>query len=105
MISYMEVYANFCIRIVFAKKFVINVIRFRGLQNQRKHVQGNDIQDALSLLNAIIHVIPPGSCGRLPNLNPITRTPRADDAISRILNFAIMIFSQVTIFTAIGTHF
>ena len=30
---------------------------------------------------------------------------RAGNAISRILNFAIMVFSQATIFTAIGTHF
>ena len=50
-----------------------------------------------------IHVIPSGLCGRLPDLNPISRM---GNAISRIMNFAIMIFSQATIFMATGTlHF
>ena len=50
-----------------------------------------------------IHVIPPALCGRLPDFNPISR---AGNAIFRIMEFAIMIFSQATIFTAMGTlHF
>ena len=34
-------------------KNVFNVIRFRGNQKYRKHVPGNDIQDALGLSTAI----------------------------------------------------
>ena len=40
-----------------------------------------------------------------PEFEPYLPHSRAGNAISRILNFAIMIFSQATIFTAIGTHF
>ena len=40
-----------------------------------------------------------------PEFGPYLPHSRAGNTISRILNFAIMIFSQATIFTAIGTHF
>ena len=40
-----------------------------------------------------------------PEFEPHLPHSRAGNAISRILNFAIMIFSQATILTAIGTHF
>ena len=48
----MEVYAAFCTRIDFAN-FFCNEIRFRGNQKYRKHVRGDDIQDALSPSTAI----------------------------------------------------
>ena len=38
-------------------KNVCNVIRFCGRQKQRRHVQGNDIQDALSPSTAIVWFI------------------------------------------------
>ena len=40
-----------------------------------------------------------------PEFKPYLTHSRAGNAISRISNFALMIFSQATIFTAIGTHF
>ena len=40
-----------------------------------------------------------------PEFKPYLPHSHAGLAISRILNFAIMIFSHATIFTAIGTHF
>ena len=52
IISYIEVNAIFCTRIDFTKN-ICNVIKFRGRQKQRKHVQGNDIQGALSPSTAI----------------------------------------------------
>ena len=52
MILYMEDFAIFCARIDFRKN-VCNAIRFRGHYKQRNHVQGNDIQGALSASTAI----------------------------------------------------
>ena len=40
-----------------------------------------------------------------PEFEPYLPHSRAGNAISRILNFAIIIFSQATIFTAISTQF
>ena len=40
-----------------------------------------------------------------PEFEPYLPHSCAGNVISRILNFAIMIFSQATILTAIGTHF
>ena len=39
-------------------KNVCNVIRFRGNQKNRKHVHGDDTQDALSSSTAIFRFIP-----------------------------------------------
>ena len=52
IISYIEAYAIFCPRMDFFKN-LCNVIRFRENQKYRKHVHGNDIQDALSPSTAI----------------------------------------------------
>ena len=40
-----------------------------------------------------------------PEFEPYLPHSHVGNAISRIWNFAIMIFSEATIFTAIGTHF
>ena len=40
-----------------------------------------------------------------PEFEPYLPHSSAGKAISRILNFAIMVFSQATIFTAIDMHF
>ena len=46
------VYEIFCTRMDFTKT-ICNVIRFRGNQKHQKHVDRDDIQDALSPANAI----------------------------------------------------
>ena len=55
LISYMEVNSIFCTRIDLTRIFVMS-LDFPD-QKQRKHVQGNDIQDALSPSTAIICII------------------------------------------------
>ena len=52
IISYMEDYANFLYKKGLYKN-VCNVIRFRDIK-QRKHVEGNDIQDAIKPFNCYI---------------------------------------------------
>ena len=56
ILSYIDVFAIFRTRMVFAKN-ICNVIRFRGNQKYRKHVHGDDIQDALSPSTAIFWFI------------------------------------------------
>ena len=51
----MKVGAIFCTKMDL--KNVCNVIRFRGNQKNRKHVHGDDIQDALSASTAIFRFI------------------------------------------------
>ena len=43
----MKVYANFCTRMDFTNMFVMS-LNFADAKNNQRHVQGSDIQDALS---------------------------------------------------------
>ena len=52
IISYAKVYANFCTRMDFTKMLVMS-LDFPDAKNNPRHVQGNDIQDVLSLSTAI----------------------------------------------------
>ena len=52
IISYAKVNANFCRIMHFTKMFVMS-LDFADAKNNQRHVQGNDIQDELSLSTAI----------------------------------------------------
>ena len=51
-----------------------------------------------------IHVIPPESSGRLPEMELISRAPGKDAKNSWKLNFPITFFSEPSIFCAYGQY-